>query len=152
MRVRFAGFSTILASLAFGAGRPAVAAAQEPIAFVVAPSASTLREARRMLRFCRWTDTTVLRSADFALVVVRSSESQPLSPSYASLKWLRDAANSQQSELGAQFHVYLYTIREDLSFLQASHRSYDVNPTGTLTSSPTIPPPSDPARILFSCG
>jgi hypothetical protein len=145
-------FLALLALLAFGTGRVSVAASQDPIAFVVAPSASTLREARRMLRFCRWTDTTALRSADFVLVVMRSSESEPLRPSYASLKWLRDDAHSQQSELGAQFHVYLYTIREDLSFLQASHRSYDVNPTGTLTLSPTDPPPSDPTRTVFSCG
>ena len=141
----------LLASLAFGTGR-AVAASQDPIAFVVAPSVSTMREARRMLRFCRWTDTTELRSADFVLVVVRSSGSEPMSPSYASLKWLRDAANSQLNDLGAQFHVYLYTIREDLSLLQASHRSYDVNLNGTITPLGATPSPPDPVRTLFACG
>lgn len=126
--------------------------AQGPIAYVVAPSAGTLREARRMLRICRWSDTTAVRDADFVLVVVRSSGSEPMEPSYDSLKWLRDAANSQLNESGAQFHVYLFAIRQDLSLLQTSHHSYDVNGTGALT--PVLSPPlsPDPNGLGFFCG
>ena len=138
----------------FGAGnlRAPRLSAQGPIAYVVAPSAGTLREARRMLRFCRWSDTTALRDADFVLVVVRSSGPDPMEPSYDSLKWLRDAANGQLNESGAQLHVYLYSIRQDLSFLQASHQSYDVNGNGALT--PFDSPPRSPASngMGFFCG
>jgi hypothetical protein len=132
-----------------GAG---LARAQGPVAFVVAPSETTRLEARRMLRVCRWADTSVVRDADLVLVVVRSSASEPLSPSYDSLKWLRDAAASQLNDSGAQFHVYLYSIRQDLSFLQSSHRSYDVNTTGTLTPLSGSPPSPYPSAILYPCG
>lgn len=79
------------------------------------------------MRFCRWSDTTVLRDADMVLVVVRSSGANPLAPSYDSLKWLVDEAASQLNESGAQFHAYLFSIRKDLSLNQANHRSYDVD-------------------------
>jgi hypothetical protein len=134
---------------AVGAGR---VCAQGPVAYVVAPSVSTKLEARRMLRVCRWADTSVVRDADLVLVVVRSSASEPLSPSYDSLKWLQDAASSQLNDSGAQFHVYLYAIRQDLSFLQSSHRSYDVNATGTLTPLSDAPLSPYPSGILYPCG
>jgi len=126
--------------------------AQGPIAYLVAPSASTLREARAMLRFCRWSDTSAVRDADFVLVVVRSSGSQPMEPSYDSLKWLRDAASSQLNESGAQFHVYLYSIRQDLTFLQASHHSYDADGSGALTPYGTPPRSPYPNGLGFFCG
>jgi hypothetical protein len=121
------------------------------VAFVVAPSASTRLEAQHMLRVCGWADTSLVRDADLLLVVVRSSNSEPLSPSYDSLKWLQDAAASQLNDSGAQFHVYLFTIRQDLSFLQSSHRSYDVNATGTLTSEPDPPRSTAPRGTLYPC-
>ena len=151
MRVRTVTLAPLLLSLGLTAGA-GVARAQGPVAFVVAPSASTKLEARRMLRVCRWADTSVVRDADLVLVVVRSSASEPLSPSYDSLKWLRDAAASQLNDSGAQFHVYLYTIRQDLSFLQSSHRSYDVNATGTLTPPSDAPLSPYPSGILYPCG
>lgn len=140
------------ALIGLGGLRAPLLLAQGPIAYVVAPSAGTLREAQRMLRFCRWSDTTAVRDADFVLVIVRSSGPDPMEPSYDSLKWLRDAANSQLNDSGAQFHIYLYSIRPDLSFLQASHHSYDANDTGSLT--PFDPPrrsPNSPS-IGFFCG
>jgi hypothetical protein len=105
-------------------------AVQGPIVYVVAPGASPAAEAGRILRVCRWTDTTALRDADAVLVVVRSSSGQPLSHNYDLLKWLRDDAASQLNDSGAQFHVYLFGItRQDLSLHEMSHRSYDaVNP------------------------
>jgi|RhiMetdeSRZDD1v2_1073273.scaffolds.fasta_scaffold3157370_1 hypothetical protein len=130
---------------------PPPARAQDLVALVVAPSASTRLEAQRMMKGCRWVDTTVVRDADLVLVVVRSSGMEPMAPSYDSLKWLRDAANSQMNDSGAQFHVYLYTIRQDLSFLQSSHQSYDAGAIAALIP-PTTPPPSpSPSGALFPC-
>lgn len=96
-----------------------------PLVYVVAPSASTAAEARKIMRFCRWADTTALRDADMVLVVVRSSGSTPLASFYDSLKWLRDEATSQMNDSGAQFHTYLYSIRKSLALDEANHRSYD---------------------------
>jgi hypothetical protein len=95
------------------------------LVYVVAPSPSTIKEAQKIMRFCRWTDTMTLRDADMVLVVVRSSGSTPLASLYDSLKWLRDDASSQLNESGAQFHTYLYSIRKSLALDEANHRSYD---------------------------
>jgi hypothetical protein len=94
----------------------------------------------------------VVRDADVVLVVVRSSGSDPLEPSYDSLKWLQDAASSQLNESGAQFHVYTFTIRQDLSFLQSSHLSYDVNANGVLPFPGGAPPSPMPYWVLYPCG
>ena len=102
-----------------------------PIVHSYAPSPSTQREAGRILRFCRWSDTSVVRDADALLVVVRSSGSRPLSPSYDNFKWLRDDASSQLNESGPQFHVYLFLMRPDQGFQQSVHRSYDVVQAGS---------------------
>lgn len=94
----------------------------------------------------------MVRDADLVFVVVRSSGSDPLEPSYDSLKWLQDAASSQLNDSGAQFHVYLYTIRQDLSFLQSSHRSYDVNTSGALTFTGGASLSPLPFWVLYPCG
>ena len=141
---------SVSVAVALWAVAPEVGVAQAPVALVIAPSASTRLEATRMLQGCRWLDTTVVRDADLVLVVIRSSGEQPLAPSYDTLRWLRDAANSQMNDSGAQFHVYLYMIREDLTFLQSSHRSYDANPSGALSAGTSItsqPPPG----TLYPC-
>ena len=98
---------------------------QGPLVYVIAPSPTTAKEAQKIMRFCRWTDTTALRDADMVLVVVRSSGSTPLASFYDSLKWLVDEAASQLNESGAQYHTYLYSIRKNLSLDEANHRSYD---------------------------
>jgi hypothetical protein len=100
-------------------------APQGPLVYVIAPSPTTAKEAQKIMRFCRWTDTTALRDADMVLVVVRSSGSTPLASFYDSLKWLLDEAASQLNESGAQYHTYLYSIRQNLSLDEANHRSYD---------------------------
>jgi hypothetical protein len=97
-----------------------------PLVYVVATSASTQKEAGRLMRFCRWNDTTALRDADMVLVVVRSSGSNPLNSFYDSAKWLVDDASSQANESGSLFHTYIYSIRKNLSLDQVNHRTYEV--------------------------
>ncbi len=115
------------------AAPPASPAPQGPLVYVIAPSPSTQAEARRILRLCRWSDTTAVLDADALLVVVRSSSGDPLASQYDSLQWLRSAVSSLENESGAQFHLYLFQARQDFSFLkltQFSHRSYDVDDAG----------------------
>ena len=69
-----------------------------------------------------------------------------MAPAYDNLKWLRDEASSQLNETGAQFHVYLYSIRPDLSFLQSTHRSYDADGSGRLSD------PGGPLGWAWRCG
>ena len=126
--------------------------AQGPVAYVVAPGASASAEARRLLRICRWSDTSSVRDADILMVVVRSSGSAPMASLYDSLKWLREAASSQMNDTGAQFHIYLYTIRPDLTFLQTDHRSYDVHPEERIMPPGNAPPSPHPGLILYPCG
>jgi len=135
-----------------GAAQTPAPPPQGPLVYLVAPSASTMAEARRMLRFCRWTDTTAVRDADAVLVLVRSSSSEPMASQYDSLKWLRDAANSLPNEAGAQFHVYLYRIRPDLTFMQLSHRAYDVNETGIFPAPPGTTPSAAHCLFVCACG
>jgi hypothetical protein len=130
------GFIPLLCfSLSPASGQAQSPRPQGPLVYLIAPSGSTQREADRLLRLCRWSDTTVARDADAVVAVVRSSSSQPLEGSYDSLKWLRDAANGQSTEGGAQFHVYVYVFTPaGPEHLQAvSHRSFDVNAGGVLT-------------------
>jgi len=143
---------TGLLLVAAGANSSNAIQAQGPTAYVIAPSASTRLEARRLLRICRWSDTSAVRDADLVLVVVRSSGSDPLAPSYDSLRWLLEAANSQLNDSGAQFHIYLYTIRVDVSLLQSSHQSYDANPSGALLPLGRPSPSPYPNQILYPCG
>ena len=96
-----------------------------PLVYVVATSASTQREAARLMRFCRWSDTTALKDADMVLVVVRSSGSTPLNSFYDSAKWLVDDASSQLNESGPLFHTYLFSTRKNLSLDQVNHRTYE---------------------------
>jgi hypothetical protein len=96
-----------------------------PLVYVIATSPSTQREAGRLMRFCRWSDTTALKDADMVLVVVRSSGSTPLHSFYDSAKWLVDDASSQLNDSGSLFHTYLYSIRKNLSLDETNHRTYE---------------------------
>jgi hypothetical protein len=128
--------------LAPAAGRAQAPRTLGPLIYLIAPGPSTQKEAGRLFRLCRWADTTVARDADAVVAVVRSSSGNPLAWSYDSLKWLRDAANGQGDETGAQFHVYIYVFTpEGPEHLQAvSHRSFDVNAGGVLTLLGQSPP------------
>ena len=148
IRIRATAFGLGLLPFAAARAQPTAQAAvpvpQGPVV-LVAPSGSTAAEAKRLLHLCRWTDTTALRDADLVAVVVRSSSGMPMASAYDSMKWLRDEANSLLNESGAQFHIYLYTIRQDLSLLEVSHRSYDVDSGG-------LPADSGRWRWQYGCG
>jgi hypothetical protein len=135
MQYRVSLIPLMVLSLSSAAGQAQSPRPQGPLVYLIAPSGSTQRQADRLLRLCRWSDTTVALDADLVVAVVRSSSSDPLEGSYDSLKWLRDAANGQSNEGGAQFHVYLYQFTPaGPEHLQAiSHRSFDVNEGGVLT-------------------
>lgn len=133
-----------LSALGPVASAEAQTAPEGPIVLVVAPSASTSKEAQRIKRFCRWSDTTVAKDADMVLVVVRSSGSSPLAHHYDSLKWLRDEASAQMNESGAQFHSYLFIMDPNQGLSEANHRSYDVfDASGRL---------EDPRSPRYRCG
>lgn len=118
--------AAVLALLALPGGLEAQThGPQGPLVYVIATSPSTQREAGRLMRFCRWSDTTALQDADMVLVVVRSSGSTPLHSFYDSAKWLVDDVSSQLNDSGPLFHTYLYSIRKNLSLDETNHRSYE---------------------------
>lgn len=90
---------------------------------VISPSVSTSMEARRVMQREGWSSTDY-RHADAILVVVRSMLFNPLSYSYDSIKELEDDAEGQLNISGENFHIYLYSINNDLSVDQAKHMSY----------------------------
>jgi len=90
---------------------------------VIAPSVSTSIEARQVMRRFGWTETN-FRNADAILVVVRSMLYNPLNYSYGSIKELQDDADMQLNISGENFHMYIYSIENDLSVNQLKHVSY----------------------------
>lgn len=93
---------------------------------VIAPSLSTAREARTILRKRRWTEAEP-KEADAILVVVRSSLSYPLGSSYASFRELERDAENQLNITGPKFHVYIYGFNSDRSVSEVDHASYPVD-------------------------
>jgi len=59
------------------------------------------------------------------LVVVRSSLYDPLSASYPCICDLKEAADRQLNISGPRFHVYVFTIENDLSTRSVRHQSYE---------------------------
>lgn len=90
---------------------------------VIAPSVSTSMEAQEIMGQQGWSEVG-LRRADAILVVVRSSLNNPLLPSYRSVCDLTEDAENQLNIAGPLFHVYLYTIEDDMSSTEAKHVSY----------------------------
>jgi len=90
---------------------------------VVAPSVSTSIEARLILRKQGWVETS-LRDASAALVVVRSMLFDPLQFTYASFGELERDAESQLNIIGQDFHVYVYSLDDNLRPVQLQHVSY----------------------------
>ncbi len=123
--MRGLGWVGLTATLLIPGGVEAQSKPSGPLVYVIATSASTQKEAGRLMRFCRWSDTTALRDADMVLVVVRSSGSAPLDSFYDSAKWLVDDASSQLNESGSLYHTYLFSIRKNLSLDQVNHRTYE---------------------------
>ena len=106
-----------------------------PVVQIIAPTGATQREARRLLRLCRWYETRVTREADALLVVVRSSSAEPLERSYQSIKWLRDRADSQLNESGSLYHILMYSIRDPDRFELLSHQTYSAEPGSDVNGS-----------------
>jgi hypothetical protein len=91
--------------------------------YLIAPSVSTSMEARSIMQTKRWTESN-LRQANAILVVVRSMLFNPLSYSYGSVKELQDDAENQLNISGENFHVYVYSLDDNLAVNQQSHISY----------------------------
>lgn len=91
--------------------------------YVIAPSVSTSMEARSIRMKKGWAESS-LRQADAILVVVRSMLFNPLDYSYDSVKELQDDAEGQMNISGENFHVYIYSIDDDMKASQEKHVSY----------------------------
>jgi len=91
--------------------------------YVIAPSVSTSMEARSIRMKKGWSESS-LRQADVILVVVRSMLFNPLSYSYDSVNELEDDAENQLNISGENFHVYIYSIDDDMAVSQEKHISY----------------------------
>ncbi len=94
--------------------------------YLIAPSVSTSMEARSIRMKMGWVDSS-LRQADAILVVVRSMLFNPLDYSYDSVKELQDDAENQLNISGEKFHVYIYSIDDDMKVSQEKHLSYKAN-------------------------
>lgn len=95
-----------------------------PNAFaVIAPSVSTSMEARRILAQQRWTETS-LRYASHLLVVVRSMLFNPLIGYYEHVGKLIEDAENQLNIAGESYHVYIFSLNEDLCPTEVKHVSY----------------------------
>jgi outer membrane murein-binding lipoprotein Lpp len=92
---------------------------------VIAPSVSTSMEARSILSKQGWTETS-LRNASAALAVVRSMLSNPLSSSYENYYELKQDAEGQLNISGENFHIYTFSLDDDLRAVQLKHISYKV--------------------------
>jgi hypothetical protein len=90
---------------------------------IIAPSVSTSMMARTILTELRLSETT-LRHADRALVVVRSSLSDPLNSSYETECELKQDAENQLSIAGPNYHIYIYDLDDDLRAPEKSHKSF----------------------------
>jgi hypothetical protein len=91
---------------------------------VIAPSVSTSMKAREIRAQLRKKEVP-LRYAEAILVVVRSSLFNPLQYSYDSVGELQRDADNQLNISGPKFHVYLYSMDDNLVVTQTSHRSFD---------------------------
>ena len=89
---------------------------------VIAPSVSTSMMARAILREMHLSETT-LKHADYVLVVVRSSLSDPLSFSYETECELKQDAEDQLNISGPNFHVYIFGLDDALRASEESHKS-----------------------------
>lgn len=91
---------------------------------VIAPSASTIQEARGVVKRLHLIEVQP-RQAEAFLVVVRSSLSFPLRPSYPGFHELRTDAESQLNISGRSFHIYIYRIDDDLRVIENGHTTYE---------------------------
>jgi hypothetical protein len=90
---------------------------------VIAPSVSTSIMARQVLARLHASEIG-FRNADSVLVVVRSSLYNPLMPAYGSVCDLQKDADAQLNIAGPNFHIYLYTMDDNLRVTQTGHQSF----------------------------
>lgn len=91
---------------------------------VIAPSVSTSIKAREIRAQLRKREVP-LRYAEVILVVVRSSLFNPLKYGYDSVCELQKDADNQLNISGPKFHVYLYSMDDNLRVTQISHTSFE---------------------------
>ncbi len=89
---------------------------------VIAPSVSTSIKAREILAGSHKAESP-LRRANKILVVVRSSLYNPLRFSYETVCELKEDAGRQLNISGPQYHIYIYSMDDDLRVTQDSHQS-----------------------------
>ncbi|MFH0809567.1 MAG: hypothetical protein V2A77_03720 [Pseudomonadota bacterium] len=92
--------------------------------YVIAPSASTAAEAKRIQTQKGWGEVATPGGAGHVLVVVRSPLEHPLYAKYDNLDKLRLAAESQKNILGANFCIYFYKLNADSSVSALEHLFY----------------------------
>ena len=114
----------LVAAVAFVSALIAASTASATSVVVIAPSVSTSQEARRVLAESGLTETFSYRRADAILVVVRSGLLNPLQFSYECIYQLKTEAEMQSNIVGEKFHVYLYSIDDQLKANQVKHVSY----------------------------
>jgi hypothetical protein len=90
---------------------------------LIAPSVSTSIMARRILAEMYLSEVP-LKRADRVLVVVRSSLSDPLNYSYETVCELRTDAESQLNIAGPKYHIYIYSMDDELRASELSHKSF----------------------------
>lgn len=93
---------------------------------VIAPSISTSLKAREVRAQLNKKEVA-LRHAETILVVVRSPLSDPLRRAYDGVGELQEDADNQLNIAGSKFHVYLYSMDDDLNVSQTSHKSWDAD-------------------------
>lgn len=93
---------------------------------VIAPSVSTSLEARRILTELGWYEKS-LRYASGLLVVIRSMLFNPLMGVYSNICELQKDAENQLNISGESFHIYIFSLDDDLRPMQVKHVSYKAN-------------------------
>lgn len=93
---------------------------------VIAPSASTSVESKLIIAKQNW-KIGKLKTADAILVVVRSALFDPLQANYRFIGDLSKDAENQLNIAGPKYHVYLYSLGDDLECTQLKHISYEAD-------------------------
>lgn len=125
---RAAAWLKIISVLIIALSAPLTANAERGLKVaVIAHSISTRVEARKIMQRQGWSQAANLRQADTILVVCRSGLNLPLSSSYPTIKELDDDTDSQMNISGANFHIYIYQINNNLGVDEEKHVHYPAN-------------------------
>ena len=125
--MRNKALQTFFAILSFVLALPHFSNAERSLnVAVIAPSSSCSIEARKIMQQEGW-NASNYRYADAILVVVRSMLFNPLNFSYDSIHELEDDADNQLNISGENYHIYLYSINDNLSVNETKHMSYEAD-------------------------